>query len=130
MGFGLAFAACNDKSDDSAGSIGEADADADTDGDTDTDTDADWTAIEGSLDYDFVVNGNTLCDATVDFTGHSVHGAVSRMRVPVRGGGRPRRGREQRRLSLPRSAEHLRQHLVLRRPVPVRVRIRDVVRAA
>ena len=73
----LAVVACKGKGDDSAGGEADADTDADTDSDTDTDTDTDtdadtdagWSAIEGSLTYVWDVNGDTLCDAEVAFTG-------------------------------------------------------------
>ena len=60
--------ACNDKSDDSAGSVGEGDTDTDTDTDADTDVD-EWTSIEGSLTYELRVDGEPLCDATIEFGG-------------------------------------------------------------
>ena len=70
----VAHMACNRSGDGSAGSD---DADSDTDSDADTDTDVDaWTSIEGTLTYDLrvygsdmPVEGEPVCDATIEFTG-------------------------------------------------------------
>jgi hypothetical protein len=66
----LAFCACNGDHDSDSAQFVAADADADVDADADTDPDA----IVGTVSYDWTVNGETLCDATIAFTGEAYAG--------------------------------------------------------
>jgi hypothetical protein len=60
--------ACNGGQDSDSTPFAAADADADTDTDTDTDAD-EWSSIDGLLTYELRVEGEPLCDATIEFTG-------------------------------------------------------------
>src|SRR6188508_1088699 len=44
------------------------------DADADVDADADDASIVGTVSYDWTVNGETLCDATISFTGDAYAG--------------------------------------------------------